>query len=187
MIILDEILCGDSAELLKKIPDKSIDMVITSPPYNFGRKYDSYMDKQPMEEYYGFLFQILEECVRVLKDGGRMAINIQPLFSEYLPVHHDITHFLRTHGMLWKAEILWDKQHYNCKSCAFGSWQSPSMPFLKYTYEYIEVFCKTTYKKTGRREDIDITRDEFVEWVKAKWNIKPEARVSYPMAKAGGL
>ena len=173
----NEIVCGDSLKILQTFPDECIDMVVTSPPYNFGIEYDIYKDKHSQENYYKFLFPILKECIRVLKNGGRMAINIQPLFSEYVPVHHDITNYLRGEGLLWKGEILWDKSHYNCKSCAFGSWKSPAMPYLKYTWEFVEVFCKGTYKKTGNREDIDITRDEFVEWVKAKWDIKPESRM----------
>ena len=171
------IICGDSLEILKDFPDACVDMIVTSPPYNFGIEYDVFDDKQSQEQYYSFLFPILKECIRVLKDGGRMAINIQPLFSEYVPVHHDISTFLRENGLLWKGEILWDKSHYNCKSCAFGSWKSPSMPYLKYTWEFIEVFCKGQYKKKGNREDIDITAEEFTEWVKVKWNIQPEAKM----------
>ena len=173
----DTVLCGDSLTILKGFPDGCIDMVVTSPPYNFGREYDVYQDNKDMESYYSFLFPILKECVRVLKDGGRMAVNIQPLFSDYIPVHHDITSFLRKEGLLWKGEILWDKSHYNCKSCAFGSWKSPSMPYLKYTWEFIEVFCKGSLQKKGRTEDIDITGDEFKNWVKVKWDIKPEHRM----------
>lgn len=174
---LNEIICGDSLKVLRRFPDGFVDMVITSPPYNFGMEYDTYKDDRSMEEYYAMLFPILKECVRVLKDGGRMAVNIQPLFSEYVPVHHDITNFLRKNGLLWKGEILWDKSHYNCKSCAFGSWKSPSMPYLKYTWEFIEVFCKGQYRKKGKRENIDITGDEFKSWVKVKWDIKPEHRM----------
>ena len=55
-----------------------------------------------------------------------------------------------------------------------GSWKSPSMPYIKYTWEFIEVFDKETHKKSGRKEDIDITGDEFKEWVMGRWSFPPE-------------
>ena len=80
-------------------------------------------------------------------------------------------------GLLWKAEFLWEKNNYNAKYTAWGSWKSPSMPYIKYTWEFVEVFDKGTHKKTGRREDIDITADEFKEWVIGRWKIPPEHRM----------
>ena len=80
-------------------------------------------------------------------------------------------------GFLWKAEVLWEKNNYNAKYTAWGSWKSPSMPYLKYTWEFIEIFDKETHKKAGRREDIDITVAEFKEWVMAKWTFPPERRM----------
>lgn len=77
-------------------------------------------------------------------------------------------------GLLWKGEILWEKNNYNCKYTAWGSWKSPSMPYLKYTWEFVEIFCKTTHKKAGDSSKIDITGDEFKKWVYAKWSIAPE-------------
>jgi site-specific DNA-methyltransferase (adenine-specific) len=106
-----------------------------------------------------------------------MAVNIQPLFSDYVPTHHVISHQLASLGLLWKAEFLWEKNNYNAKYTAWGSWKSPSMPYIKYTWEFIEVFDKTTHKKGGRREDIDITADEFKEWVLGKWSFPPEIRM----------
>lgn len=173
----NKIICGDSLDVLKKIPSESIDMIITSPPYNFNMNYDEYKDDKSFENYYNSLFPILKECIRVLKHGGRMAINIQPLFSEYVPTHHDITNYLRSNGLLWKGEILWEKNNYNCKVCSWGSWKSPSSPYLKYTWEFIEIFCKGSYKKSGDKQNIDISAEEFKSWVVAKWSIAPERRM----------
>jgi site-specific DNA-methyltransferase (adenine-specific) len=113
----------------------------------------------------------------VLRPGGRIAVNIQPLFSDYVPTHHLISHQLAGLGLLWKAEFLWEKNNYNAKYTAWGSWKSPSMPYIKYTWEFIEVFDKETHKKGGRREDIDITADEFKEWVLGRWSFPPEIRM----------
>ena len=109
-----------------------------------------------------------------LKHGGRLAINVQPLFSEYIPTHHIVSNYLMDSGLLWKAEILWEKNTYNAKYTSWGSWKSPSSPYLKYTWEFIEVFCKGTMKHEGSESDADITGDEFKEWVNAKWSIAPE-------------
>ena len=76
--------------------------------------------------------------------------------------------------MIWKGEILWEKNNYNCKMCSYGSWKSPSSPYLKYTWEFIEVYCKGDLKKPGKAADADITADEFKSWVVAKWSIAPE-------------
>jgi site-specific DNA-methyltransferase (adenine-specific) len=176
---INTIINGDSEQVLKKIPSNSIDLIITSPPYNFGLSYDDddTEDTKEWTEYFSKLNNIWKECYRILKPGGRIAINVQPLFSDYIPTHHIISNQLMNMGLLWKAEILWEKNNYNAKYTAWGSWKSPSMPYLKYTWEFIEVFCKETHKKVGSKELIDIEKEEFKEWVYAKWSIAPERRM----------
>jgi len=176
---VNRIICADALMALARIPDRSIDLIITSPPYNFGHSYaqDSRDDTHEWNSYFEKLLVVWRECERVLKPGGRIAVNIQPLFSDYVPTHHYISHQLLSLGLLWKAEILWEKNNYNAKYTAWGSWKSPSMPYIKYTWEFIEVFDKETHKKEGRREDIDITADEFKEWVLGKWSFPPEIRM----------
>ncbi|MFA4850069.1 MAG: site-specific DNA-methyltransferase [Methanoregula sp.] len=176
---VNRIICGDAQDVLFRIPDRSIDLIITSPPYNFGHTYaqDPHDDTHEWNEYFEKLLQVWTECERVLKPGGRIAVNVQPLFSDYVPTHHIISRQLARLGLLWKAEFLWEKNNYNAKYTAWGSWKSPSMPYIKYTWEFIEVFDKETHKKTGRREDIDITADEFKEWVLGKWSFPPEIRM----------
>lgn len=172
---VNKIICADSLKILKKMPDNSVDIIITSPPYNFEMKYDNYKDKKGWEKYFSFLNDIWKECYRVLKKGGRICINVQPLFSEYMPTHHIISKQLLDLGFLWKAEILWDKHNYNAKYTAWGSWKSASMPYLKYTWEFIEVFCKDSQKKEKTNGEVsDITGDEFKTWVNAKWDVSPE-------------
>lgn len=121
--------------------------------------------------------RIWKECVRVLKPAGRLCVNIQPLFSDYMPTHHIISKQLLDSGLLWKAEILWEKHNYNCKYTAWGSWKSPSMPYMKYTWEFIEVFCKESHRKEGPTDKIDISGDEFKKWVYGRWEIAPESNM----------
>lgn len=174
--LINQIVCGDSKDVLKKYPDNFVDIIVTSPPYNFGLDYrgDKNNDAIKWQEYFKQLNLIWIECVRILKPGGRLCINVQPLFSDYIPTHHLISKQLLDLKMLWKGEILWEKNNYNCKYTAWGSWNSPSMPYLKYTWEFIEVFCKCTHKKSGDKNKIDITGNEFKKWVYAKWDIAPE-------------
>jgi DNA modification methylase len=175
----NRIICGDAQQALSRLPDRSIDLIITSPPYNFGHAYaqDSRNDTCAWNEYFAELLKVWQECERVLKPGGRIAVNVQPLFSDYIPTHHIISSQLQGLGLLWKAEFVWEKNNYNAKYTAWGSWKSPSMPYIKYTWEFVEVFDKETHKKGGRREDIDITADEFKEWVIGKWSFPPEIRM----------
>lgn len=174
--VINRIICGDSEYVLKSFPDNFVDIIVTSPPYNFGLEYknDKHKDAVHWIDYFEKLKKVWKECYRILKPGGRICVNIQPLFSDYIPTHHVISNQLLELGLLWKGEIVWDKHNYNCKYTAWGSWNSPSMPYLKYTWEFIEIFCKQTHKKEGSRDKIDITGNEFKKWVYAKWDIAPE-------------
>ncbi len=171
---LNRIVCGDSSEVLKRLPDNCVDMVFTSPPYNFGLEYGESPDDYQWEKYYEKLFSVFDECIRVLKFGGRIAVNVQPLFSDYIPSHHVISNFFMRRKLVWKGEIMWEKNNYNCKYTAWGSWKSPSSPYLKYTWEFIEVFCKGSLKAAGNAAEADITADEFKQWVNARWSVAPE-------------
>ena len=170
----NKIITGDSIEVLKFLPDNCVDLVITSPPYNFGLDYSEHEDTDTWQLYFDGLFLIFDQCIRVLKHGGRIIVNVQPLFSDYIPTHHIISNFFWQQGLIWKGEILWEKNNYNCKYTAWGSWKSPSSPYLKYTWEFLEIFCKGELKKSGNKENIDITDEEFKKWVNAKWSLAPE-------------
>jgi DNA modification methylase len=176
-IFTNKIICGDSLEVLKSFPDNSIDLVFTSPPYNFGLEYDKQDDAHLWDKYFQKLFAIFDECIMVVKFGGRIVVNIQPLYSDYIPSHHIISNHFINKKMIWKGEILWEKNNYNCKYTAWGSWKSPSNPYLKYTWEFVEVFSKGSLKKSGNSENADITPDEFKEWVVGKWSIAPERKM----------
>ena len=174
---VDAMVCGDSEEVLKNLPDNSIDLVFTSPPYNFGLEYGPTDDATNWESYFDKLFRVFDECIRVVKFGGRIVVNVQPLFSDYIPSHHIISHFFMKRRLIWKGEILWEKNNYNCKYTAWGSWKSPASPYLKYTWEFLEVFCKGHLRKPGNQANADIDADSFKNWVVAKWSIAPERKM----------
>ena len=171
---INQVICGDSAEILKKLPDNCVDLVFTSPPYNFGLDYENHKDGTDWNEYFDKIFAVFKECIRIVKFGGRIIVNVQPLFSDYIPIHHIISNFFMKNKMIWRGEILWEKNNYNCKYTAWGSWKSPSNPYMKYTWEFLEIFCKGDLKHKGDSDKADITGDEFKKWVYAKWSIAPE-------------
>lgn len=174
----NQIICEDSLRTLQKLPDNCIDLVFTSPPYNFGLDYSNdSTDAKHWKEYFDTLHNILKECVRVLNYGGRLVINIQPLYSDYIPTHHIISKYLMDAGLIWKGQIIWEKNNYNCKYTAWGSWKSPSSPYLKYSWKFVEVFCKGDLKKAGDCKDADILGDDFKKWVYGKWVIAPERKM----------
>ena len=173
----NQIICGNSEEILKNLPDNCVDLVFTSPPYNFGLDYSSNNDAKSWELYFKKLFEVFDQCIRVLKYGGRIIVNVQPLFSDYIPIHHIISDYFVKQKMIWKGEILWEKNNYNCKYTAWGSWKSPSSPYLKYTWEFLEIYCKGDLKKKGDTKNIDINDEEFKKWVVAKWSIAPERKM----------
>ncbi len=171
---LDAIVCESSLECLRKLPDNCIDLVVTSPPYNFGLDYSDHKDVNTWHDYYDNLFTIFSECIRVVKYGGRIVVNVQPLFSDYIPSHHLVSNFFIDRGLSWLSEIIWDKSHYNCKYTAWGSWKSPASPYLKYKWEFLEVFSKGTLNKSAGAKNADINQEEFKQWVNARWKIAPE-------------
>lgn len=167
----------DCEEFMKKLPDNSVDCIITSIPYNFDKKYDNYDDNINLKKYTFWLIDVFQECSRILKDGGRIFVNVQPLFTQHFPTHHVVSRILSDCDLKWGGEIIWEKNNYNCAYTAWGSWCSPSSPYLKYTWEYIEYFYKENPKHVGNKENIDITPDEFKNWTTAKWSIAPERRM----------
>ena len=170
-----------SSEDMFQLPDRCIDLVVTSPPYNVGKDYD---DDLTLDEYLKLLTRVFIECHRVLVHGGRMCINVANLGRRpYLPLTSFITDIVSAIGFLNRGQIIWDKGAGAGSSCAWGSWCSASNPVLRDTHEYILVFSKDAYKKDRRLfTDTDMTKEEFLEWTKSVWSFQPESakRVGHP-------
>lgn len=92
---------------MNDLPDDSIHLMITSPPYNVGKEYDENMS---LSEYRDFLKRIWKEVYRVLVPGGRACINIANLGRKpYLPLHSFIIEDMQKIGFLMRGEIIWNK------------------------------------------------------------------------------
>jgi len=177
---LDHIFCK-SAEDMAELPDCSVHLMVTSPPYNVGKEYDEDLS---LEEYLSFLERVWKETWRVLVPGGRMCINVANLGRKpYIPLHAFIAEQAIQLGFLMRGEVIWNKAASASPSTAWGSWKSAGNPTLRDVHEYILVFCKDTFKRQNPTErPSTITRDEFLEYNKSIWNFaaEPARKVGHP-------
>jgi site-specific DNA-methyltransferase (adenine-specific) len=172
---------NSSSEKMVELPDNSVHLMVTSPPYNVGKDYDRDLS---LDEYLSFLRRVWAEVYRVLVPGGRACINVANLGRKpYLPLHAFILRDLLQLQFLMRGEIIWDKGASASASTAWGSWQSASNPTLRDTHEYILVFSKTGYRRNRRdgRKDT-IAKDEFLEYTKSVWNFPAQSasKVGHP-------
>ena len=177
---IDRIFCS-SCEHMRELPDESVHLVVTSPPYNVGKEYDQDLS---LPEYLGFLQRAWREALRVLVDGGRMCINVANLGRKpYIPLHAYILQGALELGFLMRGEIIWNKAASASPSTAWGSWQSAANPTLRDVHEYILVFSKGSFsrKKPAGSPDT-IGRDEFLETTKSVWTFPTETarKVGHP-------
>jgi len=171
---VDKVIHGDVLEVMAGIPDASVHLAITSPPYNLNMNYDAYADNLTYEEYLRWTRQVWLETKRVLVPGGRFALNIAPTsIKAFRPIHHDFANQLREIGMIFRTEVVWYKQTMRRRT-AWGSWQSPANPHIIPSWEYVLVFCKDSWFLEGDPNDVDITGDEFVRFSDGFWHIPPE-------------
>ena len=164
---LDQIFCT-SAEQMTAIPDQSIHLMVTSPPYNVGKSYDEDLS---LAEYLGFLKKVWKEVFRVLVPGGRACINVANLGRKpYIPLHALLIEDMLELGFLMRGEIIWDKAASASASTAWGSWCSASNPSLRDIHEYILIFSKYTFQRKNifKREN-SITKEDFLTWTKSIW------------------
>lgn len=177
--MINEVICGDAEEVLKQIPDRTIHLIITSPPYNTGMDYTDHDDEQPYKQYLEKMRKVLEQCYRVLVGGGRICINLPSIImqhtksrSAYLTIDYIL--MMREIGFLDREWIVWLKSESLTpwgKSTSWGSWLSPSNPALRDVCEYVIVMHKETPKLDG--EETDLQRDEFLNWTNNAWIVYP--------------
>jgi modification methylase len=177
--VLDTVRIEDARDM-SALPDASVHLMVTSPPYNVTKEYD---EDLTLKEYLDLLGAVFSETMRVLVPGGRAAINIANVGRKpYLPLHLFAAQLMLELGFHMRGEIIWDKGASAGTSCAWGSFASASNPCLRDVHEYILVFSKEAgrLEKGGKADTV--TSEHFTEWTKSVWRFQAASarRVGHP-------
>lgn len=173
---------ADSTDLAC-LADASVDLVVTSPPYNLDVSYNGYRDAVPYDEYLEWVGRWAAALLRVAHSGGRACINV-PLDSNKggkRAVYADYVRLFVAAGWSYQTTIVWNEQNISRRT-AWGSWLSPSAPFVTAPVEMVPVFFKDTWRRGRAERTADIGRDEFLAWTLGTWSFQGEspARVGHP-------
>jgi len=176
------IYCCDCLAGVNLLLDNSINLVITSPPYNLGNTakkkkiiYNSYKDNKEFPEYIEWLKNIFTALYPKMTDDGRICINIGDQQNGLIPTNVFISRFMLEIGYNPFTTIIWNKSQVSNRT-SWGSWLSPSCPSFPTPFEYILVFFKNSRKLIHKGES-DLTREEFITNSLALWNFPPETRM----------
>jgi len=169
-----------SAENMKELPNNSVHLMITSPPYNVSKVYDNDLS---LKEYLHILENSFRETFRVLVNGGRACINVANLGRKpYIPLSDYISQIMIKLGYSMRGEIIWNKAASSSPSTAWGSWLSAANPILRDVHEYILIFSKGDYKRVANGKENTITKEQFMEYTKSIWAMNAESarRIGHP-------
>jgi len=162
------------------IEKNSIDLIVTSPPYNVDIHYNSFQDDIPYETYLEFTVQWLRKAYSLVKSDGRMCLNI-PLDKSkgrkgagFQSVYADITNIAKEVGWKYFSTIIWNEGNISRRT-AWGSWLSARAPYVIAPVEVIIIFYKERWQKIKKGES-DITKHEFMEWTNGLWTFSGESK-----------
>lgn len=174
-----------NANILKtnSINKNSIDLIVTSPPYNVDIKYNSHNDTMSYDDYLLFTREWFARCYEFIKEDGRFCLNI-PLDKNkggQQSMCADITTIAKQVGFKYHSTIIWNEQNISRRT-AWGSWLSASAPYVIAPVEVIVVLYKKEWKKISGSRKSDIIKKEFMEWTNGVWNFSGESkkRVGHP-------
>ena len=168
--------------LQAEVAPESVDLIVTSPPYGLGKAYGACTDDWSFDAYVSLFREWMVRCYEWLKPDGRACVNI-PLDTTVggrRGTGAILTTTLLEVGFQYHATIVWDKEYINART-AWGSWRSARAPSVIATAELIVVVYKHEWRKRTSGVS-DLTRDEFMDWVRGVWRIKPESakRAEHP-------
>ncbi|MHB8295453.1 MAG: DNA-methyltransferase [Acidimicrobiales bacterium] len=193
---LDKLIVGD-ARRMDEVPDCSVALVVTSPPYFAGKEYEESLGQLGVPatylDYLKLLREVFAQCVQKLEPGGRIAVNVANLGRRpYRSLSADVIGILQDDlRLLLRGEIVWVKQAGSSGSCAWGSFQRPGNPVLRDLTERVIVASKGRFDRAvpprlrARRQlpsESSMTREDFMENTLDVWEIPAESatRVGHP-------
>lgn len=162
--------------LTLSLPAESIDLIVTSPPYNVGVEYGTYQDGMSYEAYLEFTATWLSKAYYLLRKDGRLCLNI-PIDKNkggQQSVYADVVGIAKRIGYKYHATIIWNEGNISRRT-AWGSWKSARAPYVIAPVEAIVLLYKEVWKKE-REGESDITREEFIEWTMGVWNFPGESK-----------
>ena len=164
------------------IADSSIDLIVTSPPYNVNIHYGAYDDEIDYDTYLQFTHDWLSRAFALMRQSGRLCLNM-PLDKNkngQQSVCADITTIAKKIGWKYHSTIIWNEGNISRRT-AWGSWLSASAPYVIAPVEVIAIFYKDQWKKTHKGIS-DIERDEFIQWTNGVWTFNGESkkRIGHP-------
>lgn len=168
-----------TATEMKHVPDGTVGLAFTSPPYNAGKDFDQDLS---LQDYFRLLGGVAAEVFRTLKPGGRYLVNIANLGRKpYVPMTAYLYAIHLAAGFLPAGEIVWRKGKGANGSCAWGSWRSAKAPRLRDVHESILVFVKGRFDRPDKGPN-DISAAEFMAGTLSVWDVAPESarRVGHP-------
>lgn len=167
---------NDDILTINNIKDESIDLIVTSPPYNLDIKYNSHKDKMAYKTYLAFTKDWITKCYKLAKDDGRFCLNI-PLDKNkdgQQSICADITTIAKEAGWKYHSTIIWNEGNISRRT-AWGSWLSASAPYVIAPVEVIVVLYKRFWRKQYRGKS-DINKEEFLEWTNGVWSFSGESK-----------
>lgn len=181
------------------LPDNSVALVVTSPPYFVGKEYELAVGEgadtvpETYLEFLNLLREVFAECERVLEPGGRIAVNVANLGRKpYRSLSADVTAILQDDlGLLLRGEVIWQKGKSSSGSCAWGSFARAGNPVLRDITERVIIASKGRFARAlspkvrqsrGLPHVSTLTNDEFVDVTRDVWEIDTESatRVGHP-------
>jgi DNA modification methylase len=200
---IDDVFCGDSRSM-NKVADRSVALVVTSPPYFAGKEYEEALGEGHVPgsylDYLEMLTEVFAECVRTLEPGGRIAVNVANLGRRpYRSLSADVIAILQDRlRLLLRGEVIWQKQRGAAGNCAWGSFQRPGNPVLRDLSERVVIASKGRFDRAGtdrRRQQgglpsvSSLSRDEFMDATLDVWELPAESatRVGHPAPFPVGL
>ncbi|TAL47087.1 site-specific DNA-methyltransferase [archaeon] len=173
---------NDDVFTTNQVDNDSIDLIVTSPPYNVDIKYNSHDDKISYLDYLEFSRKWLSRCFEWLKDDGRLCLNVPLDINKggQQSVGADITNIAKKVGFKYHSTIIWNEGNISRRT-AWGSWLSASAPYVIAPVELIIILYKNRWKKDNKLKS-DTTKEEFIEWTNGLWTFNGESkkRVGHP-------